>query len=150
MKKFLAVLLSVVILIAGIPSVGAVEQGEQVFYNEYTLENGLTVIDVVTISARTRSTNKSAFRERTFYDGDTRIAYIRFEAEFHYDGNTVSVVSKSVTHTNTYEGWNYVQNAFTSYGGTVSLNAKLTKWLILNTSFVMTLSCDKNGNISYT
>lgn len=60
------------------------------------------------------------------------------------------MVSKSVTQSDTYDGWSYVQNSLTSSGGTVTLNAKLTKWIILNTSFTMTLSCDEDGNISYT
>lgn len=65
-------------------------------------------------------------------------------------GTSVSVVSKTVTNTDTYNGYGYVQNSFTSSGGSVTLNARLTKWIVLNTPFTMTLSCDKNGNISYT
>ena len=81
-------------------------------------------------------------------DGDTVIGIVTIQATFRYDGSTVSVVSKSVTQVETYEGWNYVQSSFTSSGGSVVLSAKLTKWIVLNTSFTMTLSCDKNGKIS--
>lgn len=42
------------------------------------------------------------------------------------------------------------QTSFTSSGGTVTLEGKLTKLLILNDPFTMTLTCDKNGNISAT
>lgn len=60
---------------------------------------------------------------------------------------TVSVISKSVTQTDTYEGWNYVETSFTSSGGTVALAGKLTKLLIMRTSFTIGLECDANGNI---
>ncbi len=55
-----------------------------------------------------------------------------------------------MTNTDTYNGWSYIQDSLTSSGGTVTLNGKLTKWLILSNSFTMTLTCDANGNISYT
>lgn len=150
MRNLVALCLCIVLLITVVPYANADEPLETLFLNEFTLDNGITVIDKVTTYSQARSTDKIAFRERSFYDGDTLVAYIRFEATFRYDGGTVSVISKSITHTDTYDGWEYVQNSFSSSGGTVTLNAKLTKWFIFHTSFTMTLSCDKNGNISYT
>ena len=117
---------------------------------ERILGDGLTVIDEITVYSQARSTDKRAERKATIKDGDTVIAIIAFEAVFRYDGSSVSVVSKTVTQTNTYEGWSYKQKSFTSSGGTVTLNAKLTKLLIFNNSFTFTLSCDRSGNISYT
>ena len=83
-----------------------------------------------------------------FYNGVV-IGVIAMKGTFRYDGSTVSVASKSVTQTDTYEGWSYKQNSFTSSGGTVTLDAKLTKLIFLNIPFTMMLSCDKDGNISY-
>lgn len=150
MKKIFSLLVCAVFLISFVPYTNAVGQTEIIYSDEYILENGLTVIDVVTVASQTRASGKTVYREKNIYDGETLVAYIRFEATFRYDGSTVSVVSKTVTNTDTYDGWEYVQNSFTSSGGTVTLNAKLTKWFILNTTFTMTLSCDKDGNISYT
>ena len=59
-------------------------------------------------------------------------------------------MSKRVNQADTYEGWSYKQNSFTSSGGTITLDAKLTKLLVMNIPFTITLSCDKDGNISYT
>ena len=60
------------------------------------------------------------------------------------------IMAKRVNQADTYEGWSYKQNSFTSSGGTITLDAKLTKLLVMNIPFTITLSCDKDGNISYT
>lgn len=39
---------------------------------------------------------------------------------------------------------------FTFSGGTVTWEGKLAKWLIFNSSFTMGMTCDANGNISFT
>ena len=76
------------------------------------------------------------------------IAEIWIDATFRYDGNTVSVVSKSISKCETYDGWSFKQSSFTSSGGTVTLTGKLTKLLVLNANVNISLTCDKNGNIS--
>ena len=53
-----------------------------------------------------------------------------------------------MTQTTTYNGWNYQQNSFTSSGGTVTLDAKLTKLLFWNIEVDMSMTCDVNGNIT--
>lgn len=150
MKKLLSFTLTLILLVSLVTPAFAVEQSPVVFSQDTVLENGITVIDEVIDISNARSTDKSYVRSRTFKDGDTVVAIIAITATFRYDGSSVSVVRKAVTQADTYDGWEYVQNSFTSSGGTVTLNARLTKWLILNTSFTMTLSCDKDGNISYT
>ena len=150
MKKLFVSFICIAMLIAAVTPAYATSQENVITISETTLDNGLTVIDQVVISSSARTTDTTATRTKTIKDGDTVIAVIAFQATFRHDGATVSVVSKSVTQTDTYDGWEYVQNSFTSSGSTVSLSAKLTKWIILNTSFTMTLSCDKDGNISYT
>lgn len=95
-----------------------------------------------------RASQKTATRKATLTKDDVTIGVIAFKATFRYDGSTVSVVSKSVTQTDTYDGWSYTQNSFTSSGGTVTLDAKLTKLLIVNYPFILSLTCDKNGTLS--
>lgn len=154
MKKCIALFLCLCLVVLIPTPANACAQsneGNVIYYQETDLGNGLTVIDEVTELPQARTTyGKTANRTATFKDGDTVIAVIVFQATFHYDGTTVSVASKSVIQTDTYDGWSYKQTSFTSSGGTVTLNARLTKLLIFNNAFTMTLSCDKNGNISYT
>ena len=149
MKKLLVLIMCLVLLISYSSPVKAVENGEVVYSDEYSLDDGLTVHREVVVYSQNRSSTKTAQNKNSIYDGDTLVAVIVLQATFRYDGSSVSVVSKSVTQSDTYDGWTYVQNSLTSSGGTVTLSAKLTKWIILNTSFTMTLSCDKDGNISY-
>ena len=150
MKHLLTICICGILFVSMVFPVSAAEQLPEKHRAERVLENGLTFIDEVTVHSQARSTDKRVERQRIIKDGDTVVAVITFVAVFRYDGSTVSVVSKTVTQTDTYAGWSYKQKSFTSSGGTVTLDAKLTKLLIFNNSFTMTLSCDKNGNISYT
>jgi len=149
MKRVFALVICFAVLLSAIPA-QASEEVCATFVTETVLDNGFIVISELYLSQNARATEKTATNKRTIKDGDTVIAIIAMTATFRYDGTNVAVVSKSVTQSDTYDGWSYVQNSFTSAGGTVTLSAKLTKWIILNTSFTMTLSCDKDGNISYT
>jgi hypothetical protein len=45
------------------------------------------------------------------------------------------------------DGWSYTQSSLTTSGGTITLNGSVSK-LLLKYSFTLTLTCDKNGNIS--
>lgn len=108
------------------------------------------MVDEVIEHSQIRSSTKGYTRTKTIrYDGII-IGKIAVYGSFKYDGTTVSVVSKRVNQADTYEGWSYKQNSFTSSGGTITLDAKLTKLLVMNIPFTITLSCDKDGNISYT
>lgn len=148
MKKILSLVICFVLLASVLSPVYATEQSEIIYSEEVILEDGTIVKDEIIVTSHARSTDKTATRRRTLKDGDTVIGIIAFQATFRYDGSTVSVVSKSVTQTDTYEGYSYNQTSFTSSGGTVTLEGKLTKLLIFSTSFSMSLTCDKNGNLS--
>ena len=41
-----------------------------------------------------------------------------------------------------------MQNSFTESGGTITLDAKLTKLLVFNIPFTISITCDANGKIS--
>ena len=150
MKKFSLLLLSIVLFASFTFPVYATEHSQVIYIDEATLENGLTIITEITESSISRSTDKAYTNTKTIKDGDTIVAIIAITATFRYDSSNVFVVAKGVTRSDTYDRWKYVQNSFTTSGGTVTLDAKITKWLIFNAPFTMTLSCDKNGNISYT
>lgn len=151
MKRLLSLIVCLCIIISVSTTVHAAEQENVLFYQVTDLGNGLTVIDEIVECPQARTTyGKTVNRSRTLKDGDTVIAVIVFQATFHYDGTTVSVASKSIIQCDTYDGWTFNQSSFTSSGGTVSLTGKLTKWLIFNSStFTMSLTCDKDGNVTY-
>lgn len=151
MKRVLSLIICLCLILSFPTATHAAEKGNTIYYKETDLGNGLTVIDEIIECPQSRTTyGKTVNRSGTFKDGDTVIAVIVFQATFHYDGTSVSVASKSVIQNDTYEGWSFKQSSFTSSGGTVSLTGKLTKWLIFNsTTFTMSLTCDKDGNITY-
>ena len=148
MKRILSLCISIILLISAAMPVSASEQGDLILHRETVLDNGIICIEEVTVYSNARASQKQAVKSSTFKRDDTTIAIIAYEAVFQYDGSTVSVVSKSVTQVDTYDGWSFKQTSFTSSGGTVTLTGKLTKLLILNTSVNLTLTCDKNGNLS--
>ena len=150
MKEFLSLLLCIVIIFPITVNAISSENGTVILSEETITEDGFTIIDEVIDISQGRSIDKAYTRKKTVYHGDTLIAIIAFTATFRYDGSTVSVVSKSVIQTDTYDGWSYKQNSFTSSGGTVTISGKVTKWLVLNSSFTMGLTCDATGNVSST
>lgn len=116
---------------------------------ETVTEDGLTITDELTILPQTRSTTSiSATLTRKFSRAGVSIATIAITGKFKYTGTSVSVTSKSVSQADTYNGWSYTRNSFTSSGGTITLTGKLTKLLTPSASFTMKLSCDKDGNVS--
>lgn len=148
MKRFFSLCFLAVLLLSTGLTAYAAEQPQVLSQTTTVLENGITFTDTITVYSQTRSKDTKGNKTRTFKDGDTVIAIITIEGTFRYDGSTVSVLSKAVTQADTYDGWNYKEKSFTSSGGTITLEGKLTKWLVFNNSFTMTLSCDKNGNLS--
>lgn len=149
MKKLITVLFCLMVISICILPCSAVDNREVIFYAEETLENGIVVVDTITENNPiSRSISRSVTREKIYYLNDEVIAEIAITATFRYDTQTVSVVSKSISKCETYDGWSFKQSSFTSSGGTVSLTGKLTKLLVLNANVSISLTCDENGNIS--
>lgn len=151
MKRLSIIFISLILVFSSItPALAAGQDREIIWHQETPLGNGLIMIDEVSVQSQTRSTNKDYTRTKVISDGNKTLAIICLYGVFRYDGKTVSVVAKSVTQADTYEGWSYKQNSLTSSGGTIALDAKLTKLFVASIPVDMTLSCDKDGNISYT
>lgn len=148
MKKVISFLCCMFLLISVCLPAFAAEQDTMIAHQETNLGDGITVIEEITECAQTRASGKTYNRTNTYMSGDTVIAVITLQATFYYDGTSVVVASKSVIQADTYDGWSFEQQSLTSSGGTVTLTGKLTKWLILNKSVDMSITCDKDGNIT--
>ena len=112
------------------------------------LGDGWTVTEELIINDQARTASRAATKKQSFSKNGEAIADIAITGLFRYDGSTVSVSSKVVSQKDTYNGWSFTQNSFTSSGGTITLTGKLTKPLRVSGSVNMKLTCDKNGNIS--
>lgn len=150
MKKTLSLFICLFLVFSMTPPVSALDTGKVIYRSEEVLADGVVVISEIIDHAQVRSTTKNYEHTKTYTRNGSTIAVISIYVSFRYDGSSVSVLSKSVTRTDTYNGWSYAQNSFTSSGGTISLSGKLTKLLNSSIAVSMTLNCDASGNISYT
>lgn len=149
MKKLATFILCIAFAFSLSAPVLAAPHSNIVYSNVTTLENGMSLTEEIIDVSSARSTDKAYICRSTYaQDGET-MAIIAFSATYRYDGSSVSVISKTVIQTDVYNGWTFTQKSFTSSGGTVTLTGKLSKWLIFNNSISMSMTCDKNGNISY-
>lgn len=148
MKRLICLILSILLLTASSAPAFATETSSVLSTKEIDLGNGITMVEEIIEFPQARTTARTAVKRGTLKEGDTVVAVIEYQATFHYDYTTVTVASKSITRTDTYEGWNYKQSSFTSSGGTVTLTGKITKLLVLSHSFTLSLTCDAYGNIS--
>lgn len=121
-----------------------------VYSEETTTEDGITVESTLTIYDQARSSTRKAVHEKKYTRLGTTLAIMEITATFRFDGSTVSVVSKSVSRKDTYDSWTYTQESFTSSGGTVTLKGTLSKPFNYTYVVKLTLSCDKDGNITAT
>jgi len=149
MKKICLFLLCAVLFFSICTPCSAASEEEVIYCSQTDLANGIVCTEVITVSGtQTKSSTKTATTKRTYTYSDEIIAVISVKGTFSYDGSTVSVISKSITECETYDGWSFKQSSFTSSGGTITLDGKLTKLIVLNANISISLSCDKDGNIS--
>lgn len=149
MKRVLSLILCMVsLLVLAVPAFAAERtEGNVVYRDEFTLEDGFTVVREIVDVSFARSAEKTYIQSWRISDGSSGvIADIAITATYHCDGRSVYVVSKTVSRADTYYGWSFTQNYLVAGGGTVTLNGKLTKGtrtIPLN----LTMTCDKNGNL---
>jgi hypothetical protein len=152
MKRLLLILMTCVLFLSSISFASAATSVNEFVpveqYEETYDEDGITIVEELTVYQLARSTQRTVRKTRTYKKNDTTIAIIAVTAVFSYNGSTVSVSSKKVSQSDTYEGWKYSQTSFTSSGGTVTLSGKLTKLLNSTVPVSVTITCDANGNIT--
>lgn len=146
MKRLITFVLCVMLLVSTIPYAYAVEN--RVCRNEWVMENGITVVEELIFENDSRAVQKPVTRRLTYKDEDQNLmAIIAMQVVFQYDGSTVRVVSKSMTQTDTYNGWSYEHNSYVTIGGKVTTKFYLRK-LTYSQMFSFSVTCDKDGNIT--
>ena len=148
MKQIVTCLLAFALIISMSVPAFASEQSNVILTQEIDLGNGITIVDELVELSSVRSSDRTYARTKTIKENGDTIGVITIIGIFRYDGTSVSVVSKVVDQTDTYYGWNYRQNSFTESGGTITLDAKLTKLFYQIIPFTISITCDANGNIS--
>lgn len=151
MKKILSLFLCLVALFSlATPCFALADTAEPqtVLSEEITTEDGFTIERTIVIPAQARSSTRKVDCVDEVKKSGTLIAVIGYTVTFRFDGKTVSVASKSITQTDTYDGWTFTLESFTASGGTVTLKGTLSKLLNPRYAFVSSVSCDKDGNIT--
>ncbi|MGM9593914.1 MAG: hypothetical protein ACI3U8_06125 [Candidatus Onthomonas sp.] len=150
MKKLSALLLCLLLLCSLFAPAAALDTGADQAVSTQTIDlgDGWTVTEELIINDQARTASRAATKKQSFSKNGEAIADIAITGVFRYDGSTVSVSSKVVSQKDTYNGWSFSQSSFTSSGGTITLTGKLTKPLNASGNVNITLTCDKNGNIS--
>ena len=151
MKRVLSLILCMVsLLVLAVPAFAAERtEGNVVYRDEFTLEDGLTVVREIMDVSFARSAEKTYIQSWRISDGSSGvIADTAITATYHCDGRSVYVVSKTVSRADTYYGWSFTQNYLVAGGGTVTLSATLTKGG-KTMPVTLKMTCDKDGNISY-
>lgn len=151
MKRVLSLILCMVsLLVLAVPAFATERtEGNVVYRDEFTLEDGFTVVREIVDVSFARSAEKTYIQSWRISDGSSGvIADIAITATYHCDGRSVYVVSKTVSRADTYYGWSFTQNYLVAGGGTVTLSATLTKGG-KTMPVTLNMTCDKDGNISY-
>ena len=150
MKRVLSLILCMVfLLVLAVPAFAAERtEGNVVYRDEFTLEDGFTVAREIVDVSFARSAEKTFVQNWKIKNGSTVVANIEITATYYCDGRSVYVVSKTVSRADTYYGWSFTQNYLIAGGGTVTLSATLTKGG-KTMPVTLNMTCDKDGNISY-
>jgi len=117
-------------------------------YVEDCADGGYFVIEIGTYETLARASTKSGYKTATYYTGSGKAVWaVRIDGDFIYNGTSSSATSASAT-VYTYEAKaEFVsKNAYTS--GASAIGSATMKYGTANTYKTVTLTCDKNGNLS--
>ena len=147
MKKFLAIVLSLVVVFSlAVPCFANGYEAEIVSVTSEVLDNG--VVCTTTIyeypSAARASTRKGSAQQKYTYDGKT-IAYVYLNATFTYNGSTATATSASGEHS-VASGWSYSGQSTWCSGATAHLTATVSGPVSFPVS--LSLTCSPSGTLS--
>lgn len=149
-KRILSMALILFVLIALFPARAFATQPQSdviVFENGDYLEIAIEYISVR--ATNTRIGNKYF----TYYDSNDNVEWeAKLNASFTYDGTTSSCTSASCTVTIYDSVWYEISNTTTRSGSTattaLTMGRKFLGITISKPEYTITLSCDKDGNLS--
>lgn len=116
------------------------------------LADGSYFETVITSNTASRSTIKNASKTTSYKSssGET-LWYAKVTANFYYDGNTSSCTSSSASGESYVSTWKILSKSSSRTGNTgsatVTAGAYYVGVLVDTYTEIVTLSCDKNGNL---
>lgn len=150
-KKLCLSLILTVIFIAQPLSVMAEPVASPQITREY-LADGSYFETVITSDTASRSTVKNASKTTTYKSSSGEsLWYAKVTANFYFDGTTSSCTSSSASGESYVSGWKILSKSSSRTGNTgsatVTAGAYYVGILVDTYTKIVTLSCDKNGNL---
>lgn len=151
MKKSFTLFLAVLMILSLLP-VQAFAADSTVTYDD---DGGYTVVtiekDPQNVTRAGNTVSGSAKYEYFSADGDLQWKIV-LHATFTYNGSTSSCTSVNSLTVKVYDdGWSLDSKSYSKSGNTATGNVTMAKKLLVGSGKVpitLTLSCDKNGNLS--
>jgi len=149
-RQFFAVFLSVILLFMPIITVHAAPQNNATIITYE--DGGYIVIELLQI--QTRSSNTIAGQKQIKrYDTNNQLEWQAvLTAQFEYNGQSATCTSANCAVFTVDESWHEVSNVTTRSGGTATtslvISRKLLGITVKTINETITLTCDKNGNLS--
>lgn len=146
MKKVFSLLAAITVAVCLNVSVLAAEpKGVQTrTVSVETLENGITIVDTVTVNSVVQRSGIGAQRTVDCYNGNVRVGSVTLNANFTYDGITAHATNASSSHW-VASGWSYSGESVYTSGATAYLSATISGSTTIPVD--ITLTCDPYGNI---
>lgn len=150
MKKVLSILFAALFLLMLIPSAPAkAETTTDVVY----FEDGSYVVTVLQEYSTRSSNQKTASKSSTLYDPNGgSVATLTVHGTFRYDGITVTCTASSYTYQIHNSSWSFSSGSASKSGNTATAKGTFARKVLGITvdskTLTVSLSCDKNGNLS--
>jgi len=149
MKRILLLLITGVLLFTMIPVNSMASENSPIIY----FEDGSYIVETFVESNARSSYEKSGSKVRTFYDRDGNAAWKAvLNGTFTYNGTSATCTNASVS-VNIYDSnWYMISKSASKSGntatGTVEMGYKTLGVTTRNVTTDLTLTCDKDGNLS--
>lgn len=149
MKRFFSYLIIGMLIFTMFPVNSAAAENSKVTY----LENGCYIVETLTEFTARSARETTGTKARTYYNSDgTALWKAVLTGTFTYDGTSATCTSASVSVTVYDSGWYTISKSASKSGNTASATVTMGyKTLGVTTDKVttnLTLSCDKDGNLS--
>lgn len=150
MKKVLSILFAALFLLVLIPSAPVkAETTTDVVY----FEDGSYVVTVLQEYSTRSSNQKTASKSSTLYDPNGgSVATLTVRGTFRYDGTTATCTASTYTHQIHNSSWSLSSGSASKSGNTATAKGTFARKVLGITTdsktLTVSLSCDKNGNLS--
>lgn len=152
MRKFFSVFLVFAIILMMLPvNVQATETTED--RSIIVFEDGSYIEIIVEVIAGRATNTKNGYKTYSYYDASNNLEWqAKLSASFTYNGTTSTCTSASCSVSIYENAWYESSNSTTRSGNTATTNLVMGQRLlgvtIATREYTITLSCDKDGNLS--